>query len=923
MRGFRRRALALSMGLMLVLSGLTTLIHPKVAGAATIAQLSTYEIPGFDPNLWDGRFSYPMSVATDSHGDVYVTDHYNGRIQKFDSNGNLTLKWSDAPGGSSGRNTLDQPRGLAIDSSDNLYVGDQGGRRIIKFSNTGALLDQWSVGDAQVLDVAVNATGEVYAVLAGNGGDRIAKYNSTGTPLTEWNGSNNAGPFGFWVGNGGGAVAIDAAGQVYVADFGNDRIQTFDGNGGPISTWGSYGSGASDLRGPSDLAFDSHGDLFVVNYYGNRVQKFDTSGNLLDGWGSGGDGDGQFSGPYGIAVSGSGDIYVADTNNNRIEKFESNGTFTTKWGSGGQVQNNFGPDDVVAGPDGNLWATLRYPNSVARVNPQDGSVTVFNLPGDDSREPQWIVSALGYLWVGTEEVGTYFRIATDGSVNTFTWAEAGSSSPYYDPVITPDGSLWVSVAGHVAQIHADGSHTDYSSSEIGNLNSGGVVGSDGNIWFASVASGSPSSFRIVRFNPSGHSFTSFDNPAGGAGNTYWGGGSSPLVRGADGNLWFVKYYEDKLTRFDIGTGIFTDFDTPAPSNGYNSAEPGGLFAGPDGRLYYCSSGRMAHADSTTGASNPDGNTQCGDNAYAGDSALSDGSLWRRSGNAFTVIAQDGLTSQVLSPTNINKMATGPDGDLWFTSDDGNIYRVNGSAESAIDYSVSKKLLTTGQIHSGDTVEYEITVKNESDALLNLSYNYFYVYDFVPTWLDYQSTTFDAGQVAVCGSFREQSNNDPNFAEQFQSEIMGTFGPNHGDQFSDLSYCAGLIPSEPGGTVTMRMSFTATSDPVPGQDNWVYLLSQYEDDIATHGSVFDGSFPFGIDIFDEWQSGSWQGYNNMARAAYDPNAGLGDGGRSSAGGSGVLAASGQPVLRDAGLGLLLLAPAASLARRRRLTFRHKR
>ena len=129
-------------------------------------------------------------------------------------------------------------------------------------------------------------------------------------------------------------VAVDALGNVYVADWENHCIQKFSSSGVFITKWGSEGSGDGQFKylGLGDIAVDTSGNVYVADRTYNRIQKFSSAGVFITKWGSEGFGDGQFNHPEGIAVDASGNVYVADTDNNRIQKFDSSGQFITKWG---------------------------------------------------------------------------------------------------------------------------------------------------------------------------------------------------------------------------------------------------------------------------------------------------------------------------------------------------------------------------------------------------------------------------------------------------------------------------------------------------------------------------------------------------------------------------------------------------------------
>ena len=179
--------------------------------------------------------------------------------------------------------------------------------------------------------------------------NRVQKFTSNGAYLTQWgsmgsgNGQFNA-PFG---------IAIDAAGNVYVADSGNHRIQKFTSNGAYLTQWGGLGSGNGQFNGPRGVATDAGGNVYVAEQLNNRIQKFTSTGAYIARWGSTGSGNGQLNAPFGITVDAAGSLYVAELFNNRIQKFTSNGLYLTQGGGpgsgNGQFSNPIGVATDVAG----------------------------------------------------------------------------------------------------------------------------------------------------------------------------------------------------------------------------------------------------------------------------------------------------------------------------------------------------------------------------------------------------------------------------------------------------------------------------------------------------------------------------------------------------------------------------------------------
>jgi DNA-binding beta-propeller fold protein YncE len=189
--------------------------------------------------------------------------------------------------------------------------------------------------------VAIDARGQVY--VADRQNDRVEQFDYRGHLLSIL-GSGGSGPGQF---HGPRGVAVDGLGDLYVADSGNNRIEKFDPRGHLLGVWGrgggngSAGTGPGQFSDPRGIATDSAGDLYVADHGNNRVQKLAPDGRVLVIWGrhggdgSGGTGDGEFNRPRGVAVDRFGNIYVADKENNRIQKFDSRGRFLLRWGRNG------------------------------------------------------------------------------------------------------------------------------------------------------------------------------------------------------------------------------------------------------------------------------------------------------------------------------------------------------------------------------------------------------------------------------------------------------------------------------------------------------------------------------------------------------------------------------------------------------------
>ena len=152
-------------------------------------------------------------------------------------------------------------------------------------------------------------------------------------------------------------LAVGSAGNVYVADEANNRIQKFTKTGTFIRTWGTYGTGNGQFDGPTGIALDSSGNVYVTDFGNNRVQEFKNDGTFIKKWGSIGTGDGQFNGPTGIGINlDTNNVYVADEGNNRVQEFSSAGSFIRTWGSLGSAPTS--GINIVSPMDQNPFTSL-------------------------------------------------------------------------------------------------------------------------------------------------------------------------------------------------------------------------------------------------------------------------------------------------------------------------------------------------------------------------------------------------------------------------------------------------------------------------------------------------------------------------------------------------------------------------------------
>lgn len=177
------------------------------------------------------------------------------------------------------------------------------------------------------------------------------------------------------------AIALDKAGNVYVADEWYHRISIFTGEGTWIGKWGTPGVGPGELNRPSGLAFAADNTLYVVDSVNNRVQHFTAEGKFLHTWGTAGSGAGAFDLPSGIAIDSAGDAYVTDWRNDRVQKFSPDGQFLMQFGTSGSEDGQLRrPTGIAVDRDGVIYVA-DWRNDRLQVFDADGNF-VTKLTGE-------------------------------------------------------------------------------------------------------------------------------------------------------------------------------------------------------------------------------------------------------------------------------------------------------------------------------------------------------------------------------------------------------------------------------------------------------------------------------------------------------------------------------------------------------------
>jgi sugar lactone lactonase YvrE len=383
----------------------------------------------------------PMSVALDAAGNCFFADYDSGLIHKVDTNGILSTLAGNGASGYSGDGgaavnaVLNTPTGLAADAAGNVYIADTYNGRIRKIGTNG--------------------------IISSVAGDGSPGFNGRGSPFGDGGPATNA---ALWHPLN---VAVDAAGNLYIADSGNQLIRKVDTNGIITSIAGNgyadmFGFGAytgdgglatnASLSNPEGMVVDPAGNLFFADEKNNRVRKVDTNGIITTFAGSGpistdylqkggfsGDGgaatNALLRNPAGLALDKTGSLLIADSGNACVRKVGPDGIITTV--AGGFTAGDFPVNDFPV-----KYASFGQPYGLA-------------------------VDALGNLYIADRSTSVIQKVVSDeGAALTFTNVPVSFAGSYAVVVTGPGGSVTSSVANLVVATapliyqtvhHADGS----------------------------------------------------------------------------------------------------------------------------------------------------------------------------------------------------------------------------------------------------------------------------------------------------------------------------------------------------------------------------------------------------------------------------------------------------------------------------------
>lgn len=576
----------------------------------------------------------PSALAVDTAGNIYVAESYRGRVRKVDATTGTVRTVASGL-------SLDDHPGLAIDDAGNLYVGDTLHYRVIKVA-AGSSTVSTLLTDIIATGIAADASG-VY--ITDSTRNRVLRLTPDTGEVTTYAGNGGEQGFGGDGGLATAAsfanptsLALDRAGNLLINDFGNHRIRRVDAVTGIVTTVAGNGAFVtSGDNGPArnaglaqafSVAVDADGNLFIADMHDHRVRRVDAATSVIAPFA--GNGSARFSGddgaatqaslnvPAGVAVDSAGNLYILDTGNHRIRKVDAlSGVITTvvggASGDGGaataSVLNSIGGIGVDAAK--NLYISDTTANRVARIDAATQIITtiaggVSGFTGDDTPavgaglHPRGVAAdAAGNVFIA-DSVNRRLR-KVDAATRSIATIEA-STSPI-GVAVDASGDAWVTDAiEHALRkvATASGSIT-VEAVELAIGSSGLAVDPSGNVYVPE-----PERHRVQKVAVNGTVTT----VAGIDGASGFDGDHAPAVDAHlnrpsgvavdhEGNLYIADTANHRVRRVDAITGVITTVagngssgfaGDYGPATAAMLKSPTSLAIDSDGLLYIADSG---------------------------------------------------------------------------------------------------------------------------------------------------------------------------------------------------------------------------------------------------------------------------------------------------------------------------------------------
>lgn len=429
------------------------------------------------------RFSRPSGLAVDGAGSVYVADSDNQVIRKISPSGVVTTfaGLAGTRGSADGAATaarFNDPIAVAVDVSGNVYVADFTNNAVRSITPAGVVSTlAGTAGFAGAIDgvgtdarfsgpaaIAVDASGVVFVADSGNSTvrridrDAVVTTMAASPPLT--GAADGTGRDARFTAPRG--VATDGAGNVYVADSGNNLIRKVTPGGVTTTLAGTPGlTGATDGPGasarfslPVAVAVDGAGTVYVADYSNNTIRKITPAGNVSTLAGTAGtrgatngtSAAASFNGPIALAVDGAGNVYVADSGNHLIRKITPAGVVSTYAGIAGQVGSADGaaasatfngPSGITVDAAGNVYVADSGNNTIRKIDTgmvvstvagtagSAGSTDAVGAAARFSNPAGVVADAAGNLYVADSANGVIRKITPAGMVTTIVGVADG------------------------------------------------------------------------------------------------------------------------------------------------------------------------------------------------------------------------------------------------------------------------------------------------------------------------------------------------------------------------------------------------------------------------------------------------------------------------------------------------------------------
>jgi DNA-binding beta-propeller fold protein YncE len=219
-------------------------------------------------------------------------------------------------------------------------------------------------------------------------------------------------------------LTVDAAGNVYVVDSKNNRIQKFSSDGKALLAWGHEGQEPGSFKDPCGIAVGPDGSVYVADTWNHRIQKFDGNGKFLLEWR---EQTGGFWGPRGIAVASDGKtVFVTDTGNKRVVSFDGSGTQLTAWGHDGSKPGEFiEPVGIVVDPDGKVIVADTGNHRVQIFDQKGTFIKEHPMSGWEEFYTEPYLALLGSDLLATDSHNHRCARYHDGKL-VYAWGKSGS-----------------------------------------------------------------------------------------------------------------------------------------------------------------------------------------------------------------------------------------------------------------------------------------------------------------------------------------------------------------------------------------------------------------------------------------------------------------------------------------------------------------